>query len=113
MDEDDGEERLDAYDDVSGTPLHPKKVYAARMDEATFIHNMKLYDKVSLAEYYEKFSKAPIGTKSLDVNKGDDRAPKYRSRCLAKDIAHDKQEGFFVRQENICAAPGSIALDWP
>ena len=46
VEENDGIEFLDAYDDVSGAPLDPKEVYKARMDEVKSIRDVKLYDKV-------------------------------------------------------------------
>ncbi len=96
MEEDDGAQFLDAYDDVSGAPLDPKEVYRARKEEVKFIQDMNLYDKVPVEECWKNTGKAPIGTKWLDISKGDHTNPKYRSRCVAKEIAYDKQEGLFA-----------------
>ena len=40
--------------------------------------------------------KKPIGKKWLDINKGDNDNANYRSRCVAKEIAYDKQDGLFA-----------------
>ena len=76
--------------------MDPKEVYKARKEEVKFIRDMKLYDKVPISECWEKTGKAPIGTKWLDINKGDVAKPNYRSRCVAKEIAYDKQDGLFA-----------------
>ena len=66
-----------AYDDVSGSPLDPEKVYAARMEKIEFIRGMGLYDKVPIEECWRNTGKGPITTKWIDINKGDERAPNY------------------------------------
>ena len=81
---------------MSGADLDPKEVYKARMDEVKFIRDMKLYDKVPVEECWANTGKAPIGTKWLDISKGDVKDPNYRSRCVAKEIGHDKQDGLFA-----------------
>ena len=55
-----------------------------------------MYDKVPVAECWKNTGKAPIGTKWLDSSKGDEKAPNHRSRCVAKEIAYDKQDGLFA-----------------
>ena len=96
VEEDDGVEFLGAYDDVSGALLDPKKVYNARLDEVRFIREMRLYDKVPVSECWANTGKAPIGTKWLHVSKRDMANTKHRSRFVAKEMAHDKQEGLFA-----------------
>ena len=80
---------MGAYGDVSGAPLGPEEVYRARVDEVKFIRDMKLYDKVPVEECWKNTGVAPIGTNWLDINKGDQVNPNYRSRCVAKEIACD------------------------
>merc|ERR1711938_185593 len=57
---------------------------------------MGLYDKVPIAECYEKTGKGPISTKWIDINKGDQTVPKYRSRNVAREIARSKKDGLFA-----------------
>merc|ERR1739836_245809 len=85
-----------AYDDVSGAPLDAKEVYKARMEEVAFTREMRLYDKVPIEECWRNTGKAPISTKWIDINKGDDRVPKYRSRNVAREIARSKKDGLFA-----------------
>ena len=40
--------------------------------------------------------KDPIGTRWVDVKKGDDVNPEYRSRLVAKEIKRDNREDLFA-----------------
>jgi hypothetical protein len=44
----------------------------------------------------EKAGRKPIGVKWVDVNKGDEGRPEYRSRLVAKEIKKDKREDLFA-----------------
>ena len=44
-----------------------------------------MYDKASEAECWEATGKGPISTRWVDINKGDEKDPKYRSRLVAKE----------------------------
>ena len=57
---------------------------------------MKLYDKVLVAEFWGKTGKGPISIKWIDIIKGYDRHPKYRSRNVAREIAFNKREWLFA-----------------
>ena len=41
-------------------------------------------------------SKAPIGTRWVDINKGDNVHPEYWSRIVAQELKVDKREEFFA-----------------
>ena len=75
-----------AIDDVSGAPLDPVKVKAARQEEIDYIRKMGLYVKVPITECFEKTGKKPIGVRWIDVNKQDANNPLYRSRLVGKDF---------------------------
>merc|ERR1712163_70814 len=45
---------------------------------------------------YDKTGKAPIGTRWVDVNKGDSVHPEYRSRLVAQEINTGKREDLFA-----------------
>ena len=94
--EEDHPDLISAYDDVSGAPLDPEKVYEARMEEVNFTRGMGLYDKVPIDECWQNTGKGPISTKWIDINKGDDKVPNYRPRNVAREIAYDKQDGLFA-----------------
>ena len=46
----------------------------------------QVYVNVPLKECWEKTGKDPVGTRWVDVNKGDDQKPDYRSRWVAQEI---------------------------
>ena len=49
-DEDNDEETMTAWDDVSGAALEPKAVRVARAEEIAYVRKMNLYTKVPRAE---------------------------------------------------------------
>ena len=55
-----------------------------------------VYEKVPTEECWRKTGAAPIGTRWVDVNKGDDGKPEYRSRLVAKEIKTNKREDLFA-----------------
>ena len=73
-------------DDVSGCILDPKLVRQARLEELQEIHSFKCYQKVPISERIQVTGKKPIGCRWSDTYKGDEKAPKYRSRLCAKEF---------------------------
>ena len=55
-----------------------------------------MYEKVPTEECWRETGAAPIGTRWVDVNKGDDSKPEYRSRLVAKEIKTNKREDLFA-----------------
>ena len=53
-------------------------------------------DKVPEEECWRNTGKKLIGTRWVDVNKGDDEHPEYRSRLVANEINTGKMEGLFA-----------------
>ena len=90
----------DHFDSVSGKLLDPEKVREARLDELKEIYKVRhtglpLYEKRKISECLEKTGRRPIPVKWVDVNKGDEERPEYRSRLVAKEIARDKRDDLF------------------
>ena len=56
----------------------------------------QVYEKVPTEECWRETGAAPIGTRWVDVNKGDDGKPEYRSRLVAKEIKTNKREDLFA-----------------
>ena len=73
----------ESIDDVSGAYLDPELVKAGRDVEMGFFKNMRVYDRVPRAEQKQTGGKI-IGTKWIDVNKGDSDNPRIRSRLVGK-----------------------------
>ena len=84
------------WDDLSGKPLRAELVRKARMDEMGEVAKHGVYRLVPIAECWEKTGKGPIGTRWVDVNKGDDGNPEYRSRLVAQEINDHKREDLFA-----------------
>ena len=84
------------FDDMSGKALDTKLVQAAREEEMHTFKHYKVYRKVPIDECYRNTGKTPITTKWIDINQGDEKKPKYRSRNVAREIPRTKRNDFFA-----------------
>ena len=82
--------------DRSGKPLIPELVDKARLEELGEIAKHGVYENVPLDECWKATGKPPVGTRWVDVNKGHDEKPDYRSRLVAQEINKQKREGLFA-----------------
>ena len=73
------------YDASSGVELDPSLVKAARKEELDEVEKHRVYRKV-LRQMARDRGKRVIGVKWVDLNKGDDARPAYRSRLVAKEL---------------------------
>ena len=89
-DKDDMKQVWEAWDDVTGKELKPELVQAARGQEMEYVSRMDVYDVVSVADCISATGKRPIRSRWVDINKGDDLKPNYRSRWVAQEIKTDK-----------------------
>ena len=90
------EERAEYYDEISGEPLDPRAVQAARAEEVNFMEGWACWQRVSWDEAVRQGGRKPIQTRWVDVNKGDASSPDVRSRLVAKDFAAQKDDSFFA-----------------
>ena len=65
------------YDDMSGKPLEPSLVSEARAEEIQGAMKHGVWENVSTKECIEKTGKLPVGTRWVDINKGDEINPIY------------------------------------
>ena len=84
-----------AWDDVTGLPLDRKGVQAARAEEVQYIRDKKVWVKIPRAEAQRRGMKV-IKARWIDINKGDDKHPKYRSRYVAKEFNDGEVQGLFA-----------------
>jgi hypothetical protein len=84
-----------ATDDVSGAVLDPAGVYAARGVEVDFFRSMGVYDYVPRSEQRLTGGKI-IGTKWIDVNKGDSENPRLRSRMVGKEFRTGPDDALYA-----------------
>ena len=85
-------------DDLTGQPLRDDLVAAARAKELQYFASKGVWQKVLRTEARGFTTKRPVTVRWVDVNKGDDLTPNYRSRLVARQLkAHDKSgEVFFA-----------------
>ena len=74
-------------DATTGEELPPHLTRAARREELAFMSDWKVWEEVSVQEWWNTTGKPPLGGKWVDVNKGDDQNPLVRSRYVAMEIA--------------------------
>ena len=80
------------WDDMSGKRLDPGLVRKAREEEMIEFNKHGVYIKVPVKECWDVTGRAPIGCRWVDVNKGDEDNPEYRSRNVAHDLKHDRNQ---------------------
>ena len=84
------------WDNLSGKLLDTSRVQKARLEEMGELAKHGVYQKVPVSECWNRTGKGPIGTRWVDVNKGDDANPDYRSRLVAQEINDSKREDLFA-----------------
>jgi len=85
-------------DDLTGQPLRDNLVQEARAKELEFFAAKGVWEKILRTESRGFTHKRPVSVRWVDVNKGDDLNPNYRSRLVARQLkAHDRSgETFFA-----------------
>ena len=76
------------YDDVTGVQLPYDGVMSARNEEIVEVKKHNVYTKVPIKQCWDRTGKKPIGVRWVDINKGDDKNPNYRSTIVAQDFNH-------------------------
>ena len=73
-------------DDLTGQLLVPELVRAARKKELEYFNSKGVWEKCQRAAALAATGRKPITVRWVDVNKGDDDEPNYRSRLVAREI---------------------------
>ena len=81
-----------AWDDHTGASLDAKKVKEARQLEMEYYDKMHVFDKVLIAQCWERTGKAPLKARWVDIDKGT----RYRSRWVAKQFKGSDSEEWFA-----------------
>ena len=84
------------WDEMPGYELDTGMVRAAREEELIEFRKHQVYTKVPIKECWDQTGKQPVGTRWIDINKGDRINPEYRSRLVAQEIKTDKREDLFA-----------------
>ena len=83
-------------DAITGQPLRAEMVRAARKEEMAYVASKNVWTKTTRQEAFARQGKAPITVKWLDVNKGDDESPNYRSRLVAREVRRPWEQSIFA-----------------
>ena len=75
--------------------LDAGKVIEARTKEVTYLRDKRLYDKIPRHQAQRSKWKI-IKTRWIDINKGDDENPVYRSRLVGKEFNDGQMDGLFA-----------------
>ena len=106
LDEEEDDQHLrEAWDDVSGASLPVKEVMKARRKELEYISEKSVWMLIDREAAKRKRIKI-VGSRWLDVNKGDAKNPVFRSRFVAKEFNHGKADSLFA------STPPLEALRW-
>ena len=91
----------ECWDEVSGESLDKEGVKKAIYEEMLKLRKHDVYIFVPEEECWRVTGQGPIGTKWVDVNKGDKINPEYRSRLVAKAIKTDKRNDLFAATRHL------------
>ena len=83
------------WDDLTSMKLEAGKVIEARAKEIQYTIQKRVYKKIPRREAVSKGWKI-IKTRWLDINKGDDESPVYRSRMVGKEFNDGEMDGIFA-----------------
>ena len=84
-----------AWDDLTGMRLKADQVIEARDKEMKYVRDMRVWEKIP-----RRMARARgweiIKTRWIDINKGDDNNPIYRSRLVGKEVNNEVMDGIFA-----------------
>ena len=79
--------------------LDPELVRQARQEEKEGVYKHNLFTKVPIKQCFERTGKGPIGTRWVDINKGDVSNPDVRCRWVGQEFNSKNarwEEGLFA-----------------
>ncbi len=103
-------------DNLTGQPLIPELVRAARREELEYFTSRREWELRPFEEARRRQGKPPISVRWVDVNKGDDLNPQYRSRLVAREIRRSGEDPIFAPTpplESIRTIFSVAATDFP
>lgn len=95
-----------AWDDVSAAPLDPVKVTVARKLDINYAENKPVWKKMAKEKGWEI-----IKPRRIDINKGDDDKPNYRSRMVGKEFNDREVDCLFAATPPLESL--RLILSWP
>ena len=91
-----GQREILYRDSITGQALVPELVREARKEELKYFTTKGMWKKRPRREAISRSGKPPITVKWIDVNKGDDITPNYRSRLVAREIRRPGEDSIFA-----------------
>ena len=83
-------------DDLTGQPLDPELCRIARKAELDYFRSKGVWSLRPIQEAWRLTGRPPISVRWVEVNKGDDENPKYRSRLVAREIRMAGEDAIFA-----------------
>ena len=110
-------DNVEFIDDVSGKPLPKEATVKARLTEMQQVYSHNLYTKRPIQECYDVTGEAPVGTKWIEINKGDEEEINIRARLVAQEFTKGKLSAIFAATPPLeakkgLAVVGSNRRDW-
>ena len=84
-----------AWGDISSAPLDPVKVTVARRLEIQYAEKKPVWQKIQRSLVKERGLKI-VKSRWIDINKGNDVNPNYRSRMVGNEFNNGEIEGLFA-----------------
>ena len=85
------------WNDVSGKALRKELVEEARAEEMATVKRMQVWINVDRDQCIRESGGPPIKLRWVDINKGDEKTPNYRSRIVATEIRTDSRQSCLRR----------------
>ena len=83
-------------DEISGKALETTMVQAARAEEIDFANRYGVWTPVPIQQAWDRTGRGPISSRWIDVNKGDEKRPQYRSRLVIQEVRQSNVEAIFA-----------------
>ncbi|CAK0882798.1 unnamed protein product, partial [Prorocentrum cordatum] len=77
--------RAEFYDDLTGLPLDPTRVKAARRLEMDFMAQLGVWVYAREEDCQRELGRRPLSVRWVDIDKGDTDRPDYRSRLVVQE----------------------------
>ena len=86
---------VEGWDDVTVKALDPKAVRQARLKEMKYVKEKQVWQPISRDEARRRGWKV-VKTRWIDINKGNEDTPNYRTQLVAKEVNDGAGEGLFA-----------------
>ena len=96
--------------EVSGKALETSKVMAAHAGEIDYAIRYNVWTLVPTQEAWDVTGAGPVGSRWIDINKGDTERPNYRSRLVIQEVRHSGVGAIFAATPPLGSIRVSLSL---